>query len=258
MLPLMLSQLRQELRNLLTQQYDKHLRRLNLQSYSNSNRAGKYLANHKKKSSGTKSRIAHLIHSILHHRVTNPQEIADQLADYYSQLYNLKEAPQTPQPKEEAIQKCLHNLRLPHLTETQLQTLNEPFKEPEIRKVVTSLPNGKSPGPDGLSNEYFKTFITTLVPYLQQVFTKAALTASFLLEMLRAYVVTIPKRGKDSNTPANFRLISLLNIDVKVYAKLIAKRLADIIPTLVQYDQMGFVRGQQTSNATKQILNALC
>lgn len=64
----------------------------------------------------TESRIAHLIHPTLH-QVINHQEIADQFTDYYSSVYNLKDDPQMPQPKEEDI----------HLTEAQLQKLDEPF-----------------------------------------------------------------------------------------------------------------------------------
>lgn len=101
-----LAQLREELRVLLTQQYDKYLSRLKMQSYANSNRAGKYLAN-LIKAVRTKSRIAYLIHPTLHPKVTNPQEIADQFADYYSALYNLKDNLQTPQPKEEDMQRTL-------------------------------------------------------------------------------------------------------------------------------------------------------
>jgi hypothetical protein len=37
-----------------------------------------------------------------------------------------------------------------------LRFLEEPFSEQEIDNVVTSLPNDKSPGPDGFSNEFLK------------------------------------------------------------------------------------------------------
>lgn len=71
-----LSQLREKLRELLSQKYDTHLRRLQLNSYTyaNANKAGKYLANIIKTIS-TKTRIAHLIHPTLKHKITNPQDI---------------------------------------------------------------------------------------------------------------------------------------------------------------------------------------
>lgn len=90
---------------------------------------------------------------------------------------------------------------------------------------------------------------------MQKVFVQAALTSSFPKEMLRAYVVTLPKPGKDPTMPANFRPILLLNTDLKIYAKLIDKWLMDILPSLVHQDQMGFVKGRQYAHATRRIVN---
>lgn len=89
------------------------------------------------------------------------------------------------------------------------------------------------------------------------VFNKAAETATLPQDMLRAHIVTLPKPGKEPTTPANFCPISLLNSDTKVYAKLLARRLTDIIPSIIQRDQMGFVRGRQTSDATRRIVNVI-
>lgn len=58
--------------------------------------------------------------------------------------------------------------------------------------------------------------------------------------MLKFYIVTIPIPGKDLTTLQNFDLILLLNLDVKLYAKLIATCLLDIPPTLIKPDQFGF------------------
>lgn len=70
-------------------------------------------------------------------------------------------------------------------------------------------------------------------------------------------MVTLPKLGKDPTTPADFRPISLLNTDVKFYAKLIARQLTDVTPSLVKPDQMGFMRGRQSTDATRRIVNIM-
>lgn len=103
-----------------------------------------------------------------------------------------------------------------------------------IEQTINTLPNGKSPGPDGFSNEYFKTFVNILSPYMTTVFNKGAETATLPQDMLKAHIVTLPKPGKEPTTPANFRPISLLNLDIKVYAKLLARKLTDIIPFIIQ------------------------
>lgn len=75
--------------------------------------------------------------------------------------------------------------------------------------------------------------------------------------MLKVYVVTILKPGKEPTLPANFRPISLLNMDVKLYAKIIAHRLLSILPTLIKPDQTGFTSERQASDATRSVINIL-
>lgn len=81
-----------------------------------------------------------------------------------------------------------------------------------------------------------------------------ASSGSLPAEMLRALVVTLPKSGKDAIIPQNFRPISLLNMDLKVYAKVIATRMAEVTPSLIAPDQMGFVKGHQAPDGTCRIL----
>lgn len=126
-------------------------------------------------------------------------------ADYYGELYNLRSDPHSPQPSKEEIITFLEKIKQPKLSEAHLAHLNSPITPWKIGKIIASLPNGKSPGPDGLSNEYYKIFSTTLIPHLNNVYLEATHTSSFPQEMLKVYIVTIPKPGKDPTTPANFR-----------------------------------------------------
>lgn len=81
--------------------------------------------------------------------------------------------------------------------------------------------------------------------------------ANYPPEMLIATIVTLPKPGKEHNTPQNFRSISQLNADVKLYAKLLANSLAKILPNLIKQDQVGFVSGHQVQDATRRMVNLI-
>lgn len=99
--------------------------------------------------------------------------------------------------------------------------------------------------------------MTLLSPYLIQIFNTVSASASFPPEMLETLIVTLPKPGKEPNSPSNFRPISLLNIDLILYAKLIASHLVNILPTLIHPDQTGFTKNRQTSDTTRRLVNII-
>lgn len=154
--------------------------------------------------------------------------MVDAFEDYYRSIYNLKEHASIPQTSKIDIQTFL--IELPTLSESQLISIYYSLWS----KNIDSLPNGKSPGPDGFTNGYYNHFKLLLVPHLVTLFHTAASTAAFPSDMLRAHIVTLPKLGKDPTTPANLNPISILDSNVKIYTKLLARCLIDIIPTLVK------------------------
>lgn len=135
--------------------------------------------------------------------------------------------------------------------------LNASFTISEIQKTIASLPINKSPGPYGYFSKCYQNYTDILTPILQRVFQAAAPSASFPSEMLQATVITLSKPGKESDKAQHFRPISLLNVDLKVYAKLLANRIAQLLPSLVKPDQVGFVEGRQATDATRRILNLI-
>lgn len=76
-------------------------------------------------------------------------------------------------------------------------------------------------------------------------FNQAANAVSFPSESLEALIVTLPKPGKLPTTPLNFKPISLLNSDLKIYAKIIASRLDHLLLALIHPNQVVFIRSRQ-------------
>lgn len=60
-----------------------------------------------------------------------------------------------------------------------------------------------------------------------------------------AHITVIPKEGKDYTIPDNYRLILLLNADIKILAKIFANRIKPIHPTIVHPDQTEFIVGRE-------------
>lgn len=105
---------------------------------------------------------------------------------------------------------------------------------------------GKTLGPDGFPVEFYKIYMEEITPRLQTVFASALKTGTLPASMSEAVIVLIPKPGKDPTLCASYRPISLLNVDAKVLAKILAIRLNKVITALTHPDQTGFMPGRGT------------
>lgn len=68
---------------------------------------------------------------------------------------------------------------------------NSPFSVEELPTVFQNLKLLKSPGPDGLPNEYYKTFADILMPHCLTLFNAIVHHKAPPAEMLRAIITTI-------------------------------------------------------------------
>ena len=116
------------------------------------------------------------------------------------------------------------------------ETLNKPLEEEEIFEALTGLNADKSPGPYGITKEWFKRFwINIKAPYLnciQKIQTNGELT-----EMQKRGAIKISHKKGDRTHIKNYRPITLLNVDLKIITKALSERLKSILSSLVHPNQ---------------------
>lgn len=64
-------------------------------------------------------------------------------------------------------------------------------------------------------------------------------------ESLQAHITIILKEEKDVTLCSSYRPIALLNSDTKLYAKILATRLKELMPEWIHVDQTGFIPGRE-------------
>ncbi|CAI5995237.1 unnamed protein product [Closterium sp. NIES-65] len=138
------------------------------------------------------------------------------------------------------------------LSPEALSRLSLPFSPTEISKAIASLPKGKTPGPDGLSGELFRTFRTLFTPALHSLFlgTQDSLPQS----MLQGRTVLIPKKS-DATLVDNLRPITLMNTDYKVLAICLANRLQPLLPSLINHSQTAFIKTRRIGDTLNDTLD---
>ena len=149
---------------------------------------------------------------------------------------NLVDTGVTFQPDYTDLEDFLSNLS--QLSQASQDSLVVPLSSEEVKEVLKSCENGKSPGLDGLTYEFYKktwpVIGDTLTMVLQTQLDRARLVESSCHGATRL----IPKV---ENVPdvTELRPITLLQVDYRLLSKCLAVRLHLVMPEVVDPRQLG-------------------
>ena len=114
--------------------------------------------------------------------------------------------------------------------------MHNPITSTEIEAVIKNLPKNKSPGSDGFIGEFHQTFREELTLILLKLFQKISEESKFSNSFYEATITLIPKPDKDATIKEKYRPISLMNINAKIFNKILAKRIQQHIKMIIHCD----------------------
>ena len=123
-------------------------------------------------------------------------------------------------------------------------SLEHDFTYEELKEVMSSFSDNKTPGEDGFTKEFYKFFYDLIWRDLLNSYEAAFQNGSLSISQRRGIITLIPKADGDLKELSNWHPISLLNIDYKILTKALAKRIEKYLPKLIDSDQTGFVKGR--------------
>lgn len=246
-----LNKIRKELDGLLTERVQRAMAFTKQKYYDGGVKSLKILS-YKLRKQQTKSSITCIKNNVMNKTLTDKQEIAEEFAEYYRQLYSPdKEDTQTQ------LKDYLQNLNLPQVADVQNQALTTPITMEEILKVIQGLKSDKSPGSDGFTGEFYREFKVQLTPILHKAFNWALSHGKWADTWCNSIITVIYKEGKDPTQCEGYRPITLLNIDQKLLSSILANRLAKVMPDIIDLDQTGFISNRQLSDNVRRTLNII-
>ena len=184
-------------------------------------------------------------------KVTTDSEILEEARKFYTKLYS------TVKHDPEKIENYLDEIKtLKKLSEIDSQSLEGEITKSECEKALLKMKGNKSPGLDGLSIEFYKTFWPELGDLIVESFNEA-FQDQLLVNSRNVSILSLIFKKGDPSDIKNYRPISLTNTDYKLLAHVLANRLHTILHKIISTDQTGYIRKRYIGTNIRKILDTV-
>ena len=122
--------------------------------------------------------------------------------------------------------------------------LDRTVSEDEVKHAVWDCGSDKAPGPDGFTFKFIKTFWDILKADIC-AFVVAFFDKGYIPVGCNASFITLIPKIENPLLVNDFRPISLIGVQYKIIAKLLANRLARELNSIISFEQSAFVAGRQ-------------
>jgi len=156
--------------------------------------------------------------------ITDPKQIEKELENFYSNMYtSKKDLNSDSQGEKESFESFVKGIEIPQLNTEERDSLEHDFTCEELKEVVSSFSDNKTPGEDGFIKEFYESFYDLIWRDLLNSYDAAFQNGSLSISQKRGIITLIPKADGDLKELSNWCPISLLNIDYKILTKALAK-----------------------------------
>lgn len=140
-------------------------------------------------------------------------------------------------PEGDVMKSFFESLEVPSLLNLRAD-FEKPVTQEEIIAAILAMQSAMSPNPDGFSSNFPQIFLTNrpLTQYL--FFVNHLKLAHFPCHQACSSLLLIKDKTLLDCPP--YRLISLLNTIVKIFAKVLAHRLETLLPKIISPNQTAF------------------
>jgi hypothetical protein len=132
---------------------------------------------------------------------------------------------------------------IPQVTSTESEMLVSEFSEKEIREAIFQMKHNKAPGPDGFLAEFYQVFWSLIKDDLMAKFRDFD-KGDLPLFCLNFGTITLLPKEKEVKKIQQYRPICMLNVNFKIFTKVLANRLTSVACRITRPSQSAFLPGR--------------
>jgi len=118
------------------------------------------------------------------------------------------------------------------------------FTEEEVWQAIQETHPEKAPGPDGFTGTFYRTAWPIIKHDIMRAFHSLwSLDSRSVYRTNQAYMILLKKKTDAANV-GDFRPISLIHSVAKLFTKVLARRIAPFMHSLVRNNQSAFITGR--------------
>ena len=197
--------------------------------------------------------------------VTRDSKNMSQIAAMYHESLQFEDRDPRADINEQELHEILSHIRT-KLPESSKENLREKISEAQVRDAIRKTTAGKAPGIDGIPVDLWKALDDQfqegakepntnhrcdIVWCLTQVFNDIETHGMDEGAKLNEGCMSPIYKKKDPDDIANYRPITLLNTDYKIFTKAISMKLAAAAPGIIDRDQAGFIKNRNVYDQIK-------
>ena len=185
--------------------------------------------------------------------ITDQTEILKETKQFYKTLYSDRDHVLN----DIDLEKEFDNIEIPKLSNIEAESMTGKITMTEAAFALKLMKNNRSPGSDGFSADFFKVFWGKLGHFVIRAINFGYMNGELSITQKEGIVICIPKENKSRTDLKNYRPITLLNCVYKIASSVIANRIKQVLPKLINEDQTGFIAGRYMGENSRQIYDIM-
>lgn len=172
--------------------------------------------------------------------ITSTKDIMHQAEIHFTQLFDTKQINIYEQDK-------ILDYVTSSLSDEEASSLTQPITSEEILLALKTASTKSAPGPDGIGYNFYKIYWNIIKEPLTKLFNELLHTTEHPMGFNEGIIILIPKLSQ-AKTIQDYRPITLLNTDFKLFAKLIANRIRFHLKDLIGEEQTCGIPGRKITD----------